>query len=67
MGQSQPFSVANDDAWLSDLVDTMERTEQLHDKPCNQVDVAAAMARLQRPANMRRAVVRRGKFSELAF
>jgi hypothetical protein len=54
MGQHQPFSAAGDKAWLSNLVDTFARAEQIHDEPCNAAVRAAAMARLQRPAALRR-------------
>jgi hypothetical protein len=54
MGQHQPFSAADDKAWLSNLVDTFARAEQIHDEPCNAAVRAAAMARLQRPATSRR-------------
>lgn len=50
MGQSQPFTAADDTMWLSKLVGTFERAEQLHDEPCDQALVSAALARLQRPA-----------------
>ena len=59
MGQSQPFSAIDDNAWLSNLVETFVRAEQLHDEPCDPAVSAATMARLQRPAVPRGVVTAR--------
>jgi hypothetical protein len=68
MGQRQPFTAVDDTAWLSDLVDTMERAEKLHDEPCDPALMSAAMARLQRPAAARRPKSRAGTNAfELSF
>lgn len=68
MGQHQPYSAADDNAWLSDLVDTFARAEQIHDEPCNAAIRAAAIARLQRPAIARPSVsVRRIALLEPTF
>jgi len=68
MGQRQPFSATDDNAWLSNLVDTFERTEQLHDESCSPAVVAEAMCRLQRPAAPRRLKSRRRtELLELSF
>jgi hypothetical protein len=68
MGQRQPFSAADDTMWLSKLVGTFERAEQLHDEPCDKEFLAAAMARLQKPAaSSRRAKGARSEVLELSF
>lgn len=67
MGQHQPFSAADDTAWLSNLVDTFARAEQINDEPCNPAVLEAAMARLQRPASRRLHSSRRGEFLQLSF
>lgn len=67
MGQRQPFSVADETAWLSSLVDTFARTEDMHDEPCDPAAVNAAMARLQRPAAGRRSKSWRSEVIELSF
>lgn len=69
MGQGQPFTAADDTMWLSKLVGTFERAEQLHDEPCDQALLSAAMARLQRPAApvRRPKGVRRAEMFELSF
>lgn len=67
MGQSKPFSAADDNAWLSHLVETMEHAEQMHDEPCQKAVLSATLARLQRPAIGPRNTIRRGKLFELPF
>lgn len=68
MGQSQPFTATDDTMWLSGLVGTFERAEQLHDEPCDPAILSAAMARLQSPAaSVRRPNGRRTKVLELSF
>lgn len=68
MGQHQPFLAADDTAWLSGLVDTFARVDEMHDEPCSPAVVSAAMARLQRPSEMRRLnTPRRVKFLESSF
>jgi hypothetical protein len=69
MGQRQPFSAADDTMWLSRLVGTLERAEQLHDEPCDKALLSAAMARLQRPAATvaRPSGARRAELLELSF
>ena len=67
MGQGQPFAASDDFAWLSGLVDTFERTEQLHDEQCDPAIVSAAIARLQCPATLRRDGTRRAEVLELSF
>jgi hypothetical protein len=55
--------------WLSKLVGTFERAEQLHDEPCDKALLSAAMARLQRPAATvaRLGGTRRVELLELSF
>ncbi|WP_398482813.1 hypothetical protein [Tardiphaga sp.] len=69
MGQGQPFTAADDTMWLSKLVGTFERAEQLHDEPCDKALLSAAMARLQRPAATvaRLGGTRRVELLELSF
>ncbi len=67
MGQRQPFSAADDNAWLSNLVDTFVRTEEMHDEPCSQAALSAAMNRLQRPALRPSNTSRRAEVLELSF
>lgn len=69
MGQHQPFAAADDMVWLSKLVGTFERAEQLHDEPCDKALLVAAMARLQRPAApmQRSKSTRRAELLELSF
>lgn len=64
MGQQQPFSAADGTMWLSSLVETFERTEQLHREPCDRAVVSAAIERLKRPAGARRQVVRKAEMFE---
>jgi len=67
MGQRQPFSAADDSAWLSHLVDTMDRVEQMHDEPCDEVLMSAMMARLKSPATTFGDMTRSGDLLELSF
>lgn len=67
MGQRQPFSAADDNAWLSRLVDTMDRVERMHDEPCDEVLMSAALAHLQRPATAPGHGTRSGNLLELSF
>lgn len=67
MGQLQPFSAPDDSAWLSGLVDALDRVEQMHDEPCDKALLVDAMARLRRPAAPRRDTTRRNKVLELSF
>lgn len=50
MGQRQPFSGAESSDWLSTLVETYDRVEQLRSVPCDVADREAVMSRLNRPA-----------------
>lgn len=67
MGQREPISAADNNAWLSNLVDTFARAEQMHDEPCSPAVISAAMARLQRPALRRPKMSRRVEVLELSF
>lgn len=68
MGQRQPFSATDDNAWLSNLVAAFARTEELRSQPCSAVVLSAAMVRLQRPAAVRRPqIARRSDVLELSF
>jgi hypothetical protein len=50
MGQSQPFSGAESSDWLSTLVETYDRVEQLRSVPCDMADRDALLTHLNRPA-----------------
>ncbi|QUS39691.1 hypothetical protein RPMA_13220 [Tardiphaga alba] len=67
MGQHQPFSAADDNAWLSSLVDTFEQTEELSGQQCDPAALAAVMARLQSPTPARRNLSRRAEVLQLSF
>lgn len=67
MGQRQPFPAADNPGWLSSLVETFARTEEMHGEPCSPAVLSAAMARLQRPAAVRRQTARRAELLELSF